>query len=444
MPKADTTTSCRAFALTAALVLSFASGSPAADRFPAPRLPVKTHWSVDLRAGVGGAPVSDGDRVYLALRTAHIVALALSDGHELWRIEKDVSAPMAASDGMLFVSAADAIEALRGTDGKSIWTAPRVKAAAPLVAAAGLLIAATESEVVTIKAADGQIVWRHAAGGVRQAPIVDGERVFVGADDGRLLAMKLSTGEVTWEKYVEGGVTALAAYRGLVYAGAGNKQFYCMDARNGAVRWPYRIGSIPSGAIAVDDDRVYFTALDNVVRALDRETGNQQWQTPLNRRPVAGVRLVGHVIFVQVSGTELRMLLDRTGAGSGNIPLPGETTRDTPPDVRETAAGVNVVVVTGGLSNQWQLTLIGPAAEPALEPLDRWTPLPGVSFLTDPLPAPIGRVLPWLVLTDPIVHPFSAMEWPIVLRDPPLEPVTTLPGLQLRPLSPVLPVRRGA
>jgi hypothetical protein len=137
------------------------------------------------------------------------------------------------------------------------------------------------------------------------------------------------------------------------------------------------------------------------------------------------------------------MLLARTGLPSGSITLPGETTRDTPPDVRESPAGVQAVVVTGGLSNQWQLTLIGPASELATEPFAALA-LPGLPFLTDPLPQPIGRVVPWLVMGDPILSPLSLMQWPVVLRDPPLEPLTTLPGLQLRPLSPVLPVRRGA
>ena len=55
----------------------------------------------------------------------------------------------------------------------------------------------------------------------------------------------------------------------------------------------------------------------------------------------------------------------------------------------------------------------------------------------------MGRVVPWLILGDPVLNPAQRLEWPVVLRDPPLEPLTTIPGAQLRPLSPVLPVRRG-
>jgi len=103
---------------------------------------------------------------------------------------------------------------------------------------------------------------------------------------------------------------------------------------------------------------------------------------------------------------------------------------------------LHVSVVTGGLSNLWHLTFIGPAGEAALEPLSALTAMPGAMFLTDPVIAPLGQVLPWMVLGEPTLQPLSAAGWPIVLRDPPLEPLTTLPGLQLRPLSPVLPSRR--
>ena len=421
----------------------FGNPAAAADTPQPPKLPVMPYWSVPIPAGAATAPVADADRVYLALRSAHVVALASSDGQELWKVAREVTVPMAAADGLLFIGAGDAIEALRGSDGATAWIAHRVKAVTALVVAPGLLLAATADEVVAIRVADGQVAWRRPAGGVRHPPTVDGTRVFVGADDGRVLALDVASGEVHWEEYVNGGVTAIRASRGLLYAGGGDKKLHCLDARKGREKWTFPSGLSPTGAIAVDDQRVYFSALDNVVRGLDRETGNLRWQTPLNRRPVAGVRLGGHVLFVEVTSAELVMLFDATGALSGAIPLPKETTRDLPIDVRETAAGVHVFVVTGNLAGEWHLTLIGPAGEAPLEPFDRLSPLPGVPFLTDPVLRPMGTVLPWLVLTDPLLQPFSAIEWPVVLRDPPLVPLTTLPGIQLRPLSPVLPAHRG-
>jgi hypothetical protein len=185
---------------------------------------------------------------------------------------------------------------------------------------------------------------------------------------------------------------------------------------------------------------VYFSSLDNVIRALDRKTGNQRWQTGLPHRAPSGVMAAGHVVFVPISGSELVMLYDHNGRRSGNIGLPDVI--DAPPDVRENAKGLQAFVVTGGLSNRYQLTFIASAGEPVMQPFSELTP-PGLWFLTDPVLQPIGKTLPWLVLGDPLLQPFTAIEWPVVLRDPPLVPLTTFPGLLLRPLSPTLPTRRG-
>ena len=444
MATADTTTSCRAFALSACLTLAATLPLSAADKVQPPRLPIAIKWSVELTTAVGSAPVSEGDRIFLALRSAHFVARHLADGRELWRIQKDVSTPFTAADGLVFISAGDAIEALRATDGASAWLVPRVKAVAPLVAAGGFVFVVTSQELLAIRAADGAVAWRKPAGGVQLAPAIDGTRVYIGANDGRIVAMETADGTPRWEEYVSGGVTALAAAAGRVYAGAGDRRFYCLDARNGAQSWSFRVGGAPAGRIAVDDERVYFAALDNVVWALDRDNGNQRWKRPLARRPIAGVRVLGHVVFVPVAGAELVMLFDRTGVPSGIIPLPGETSRDTPPDLRETPAGLEVFAVTGGLSDKWQLTFVGPAGEAPLTPFSALTLMPGAQFLTDPILAPIAQAVPWLVTNDPPLSRFADVAWPVILRDPALEPLTTLPGLQLRPLSPVLPPRRGA
>ena len=425
-------------------LLPVAAAAAGADRPPPPALPLAVFWSVDLGAAAAAPPVSDGDRVFIALKTAHLTARTVTDGREVWRITKDVSVPMVAVDGLLVVAAGEAVEAVRAADGASAWVVPRVKTVAPLVAGGGWLIAVTDTEIVAIRAKDGEVAWRHPAGGVKLPPAIDGGHVYAGADDGRILALTLATGAVAWERYLPGGVSTLGAMAGRVYAGAGDKRFYCLDGRSGRPQWPRRIGSIPTGTIAVDDERVYFAALDNVVYSLDRSNGNQRWTSAVRRRPLAGVALLGHVVFVPIVAPHLVMLYDADGRPSGTIPLPGDIPRDVPPAVRETPSGVQLFVVTGGLSNEWQLSFVAAAGESETVAFSAMAAVPGALFLTDPELLPVGHVLGRLVLTDPPLRSASLAEWPVVLRDPPLEPLIALPGLQLRPLSPLLPIRRGA
>ena len=129
----------------------------AADRVAPPRLPIAQRWSIPLGSAPTAPPVIDGSRVYIAHRSGHVAAHDLAGGQEIWRKERTASVPLAANDGLLFVAAGEAIEALRGSDGAIAWNVPRVKAVAPLRAEAGLVFAVTETEVLAIRAGDGQI-----------------------------------------------------------------------------------------------------------------------------------------------------------------------------------------------------------------------------------------------------------------------------------------------
>jgi outer membrane protein assembly factor BamB len=415
------------------------------DRVVPPKLPIAEVWTQSLDDGVAVPPVMDGARAYLALRSGHLVARDLTDGKELWKIDRTITSPMAVAGDVLIVSAGNAVEALRGSDHKTLWKASQITTAAPLVAAGERVVVVTDAEAIVFNAATGAIAWRKPAGGISLPPVIDGDRVVLGANDGKVTALALDTGQTAWESFVvEDGVTALGAHAGLVYAGGGDKRFYCL--KDGKLGWPvWRVGSVVIGNIAVDDQHVYYAARDNVVRGVDRLNGNQRWQQPVRNRPFSGVIEAGHIVFVPLGNQHtLPMLFAGDGRPSGTITLPREALADLPPAIQESSAGVKIVAVTAGLTNQWQLSLYATTGEPALVPLAEFLPDAGAYLLTDPVLEPIGKVLGSFVVTDPPLLPLSVFGFPIQLLDPPLEPLTTLPGLQMRSLSPQLPSRRGS
>lgn len=416
------------------------------ERPKPPKLPLAEWWSVPLEGAVSSGPVADSKRIYVAYVSGAIVARDAADGHEVWRQKKTVTLPMATDNDLLFVTADDAVEALRGATGASAWILPRTKTVAPLLAQSGWVIATTDTEVLAIRAESGEIAWRHSAGGVKLQPAIDDGHLYTGADDGRVLALNMADGSHVWDQYFPGGVTAIAAHGGRVYVGTGEKMLFCVEgSKKGSKEWSWQLGARVVGRIAVDDDRVYSTALDNVARAQDRENGNQRWVAPMRQRTTFGLAASGHVVFVAAAGAnELLMLWDRNGIKSGSLLLPGDTPPGLPPAIVDSPDGPIVYTVTGGLTNEWALTKFAPAGEAALIPFAKLDAMPGLPYLTDPELKPLGNVLQLLALGDPLLQPLADADWPIVLRDPPLVPLTTVPGLQLRPLSPVIPVRRGA
>ena len=83
-----------------------------------------------------------------------------------------------------------------------------------------------------------------------------------------MLALRLSSGAMSGS-ILEGGVNAIAAWRTRLRGRRRQEPLLPRRAR-GSTRWSKPIGSFVSGRIAVDDERVYFAALSNVVYGLDR------------------------------------------------------------------------------------------------------------------------------------------------------------------------------
>ena len=73
---------------------------------------------------------------------------------------------------------------------------------------------------------------------------------------------------------------------------------YALDAADGRVHWRWRTGADVVGVPVVDERNIYFVSLDNVLRALSRRTGVQQWARLLPLRPTRGPLKVDPTIIV--------------------------------------------------------------------------------------------------------------------------------------------------
>ena len=101
-----------------------------------------------------------------------------------------------------------------------------------------------------------------------------------------------------------------------VFVGAGDKQLLQLSTAARARGLVLQVGAAVIGRPVADDQHVYFVALDNLLRALDRNSGRQRWQT--DPAPIAAV--VGTVSLVGASDERCR---DSDGAAQ----LRSSTTR---------------------------------------------------------------------------------------------------------------------
>lgn len=347
------------------------AGAPAAS-VRAADAPVVPRWSIAL-AGAPAAPtLSDNQQVYVALRAGTIVAYSLEDGRERWRSQLTTDQPMAVASDTVFVAAGGAVHALRAADGTSLWRAPDLVPTAPLLARAGWLIVATDAGLAALRAADGAVIWRRQIGTIHEQPAIEGDRLYASIADGRIVALDVRSGTPIWEQRLDAAPGAVLALPDRVFVGAARRLF-CLKTADGGIDWVWRIGAEIKGRPAADADRVYFTALDNVLHAQDRRSGVQRWRAELSRRPDAGPLLEGTTVLVASAAADVWRFDAASGRRAASLRLPGDPAV-SPEITAEAADSLRVMVVVGSLSNEWRLTRMGSLKALSLVPL---TALPG-------------------------------------------------------------------
>lgn len=337
---------------------------------PLPEAPPTTLWSVAIPAAPITSPLIAADHVLVSYEPGIIAAHRVADGTQAWQATLTAEPPLVADGGMLLVASGGAIHALRIANGAVAWVAQAGALTAPLLARDGWVLSATASTLTARRTSDGSVVWSVDAPLQREAAAISGNSLFVPSVDGRLRMLDLTTGAVIWERRLGASPGEPLVIGDSVLFGASDKYFYSIKARDGGDGWKSRVGAAFRGRPSTDGERVYFTALDNLVRGLDLRRGQQRWQTGLPFRPLTGPVVAGGTVFVSGSGTEVRMLRAESGASGGAVSFPARLANA--PGLLESAFGVEIAAVTGGLDESWSLQLTRPVRiAPVIVPVSR-------------------------------------------------------------------------
>jgi hypothetical protein len=139
-----------------------------------------------------------------------------------------------------------------------------------------------------------------------------------------VLALLIESGEQVWSRKLGGPPNEILALDDRLYVGSNDNFFYCLRASDGAVDWRWRTGGDVIGLPVVDEHRVYFVSLDNVLRALDRKSGAQRWKRPLPLRPTRGALQAGDDLLVSGIARTLPAYAMKDGSPAGELTAGGE------------------------------------------------------------------------------------------------------------------------
>ena len=352
-----------------ALLLAVLQG-PAAP----PPVSFDARWVTAFSTPPVATPGFDPTTAYVPLKGGQLVAIDLDRGTIRWSL--DVATPFtpATGEGLVFTVTDQTIEARDAKTGETRWqTALPGGAAAPLYWDTGWLLASTTAgELAAFRATDGTLVWRRQLGApLNSAPSPALDRLFLPLADNRLVAVRLMTGETVWERTLTAPVTALLALDDQLVFGTAAKDLISVNLKRGHERWKWRLGGDMAGMPAADDKRIYFASRDNIVRAVDRKSGNLRWKAELASRPAGGPLRLNDLIVMPLVSSQIVGLDAVTGKPTVTATAAGEI--GVQPYVRLNVRQTSPQLIT--VSREGQLQGFGRRYEPVPQLL---TELPGL------------------------------------------------------------------
>ncbi len=189
------------------------------------------------------------------------------------------------------------------------------------------------------------------------------------------MAVLLVNGETVWELTLTAPVTALLALDEQLVFGTAAKDLISVqrDARPRAMAsgaWAATWPACP----AADDKRIYFASRDNIVRAVDRKSGNLRWKADLASRPAGGPLRLTDVLLQPLVSSQIVGFDPVTGKPTVTATAAGEI--GVQPYVRLNVRQTSPQLIT--VSREGQLQGFGRRYEPVPQPLAELPGLPAV------------------------------------------------------------------
>jgi outer membrane protein assembly factor BamB len=298
---------------------------------PASLLPAVAAWTMQLSSNPSAEGAADDERLYVPLKTDRLVALSLETGEQEWESKDEVATAQApvVSGRSVFVATAAALlelDTATGTTRRRIsLSTPSV---GPMTSAGDLVLVPQNPDLlVAIRIPDGSSAWIATLGApVRSAAAIhhDGSVAYFALGEGSLMAVSLASGKILWSVRGLGTLTPVVAAGDRVLVGStdkAEKMFYAFNAKSGAEAWRLSAGDVVGAASA--NALVVLVSKDNVIKAVNRDSGNQRWIKTMNTRPLMPPRVIGDQLLVVGVNPVLTLHDVKTGMPAGTYSFSG-------------------------------------------------------------------------------------------------------------------------
>jgi outer membrane protein assembly factor BamB len=263
-------------------------------------------WEVDLGGKIRSGPVVAGGRLFTTANK-RLFAVSLDDGATLWRADLGGQATNTAAyyDGRVFVPTENGVVAVDARSGSRQWTRTLKKGVVSdvTVTAGTVLVTGGKQVYYGLNAADGSVRWDSVPfnfGGL-QTLSADGRRVYGGGENA-FFAMQ--DGARQWTKELGGGIVGAPTVGDkYVFVGTNAATALAVEKDTGNTEWETRLNSGTTASPALGSRSLYVPA-GGTLQKLQRGSGDKVWETGLDNTCVVGPVLTPEALYLATtSGT---------------------------------------------------------------------------------------------------------------------------------------------
>ncbi|MBE9524373.1 MAG: serine/threonine-protein kinase [Chloroflexi bacterium] len=211
----------------------------------------------------------------------------------LWvfKCQDEIRASAKYYNGTIYVGAYDNnLYAINAVTGEKVWEYPTDGGivSAPSFHADGIFIGSEDHRLHAISEYTGGIMWAYYTGGpVRSSPTISEDHIFIGSDDNHLHIINAKSGRGTTKFNAGAPVqTTPLVNEESVFFGTQNGDFFCIDFR-GQIKWRANAKRAIVSSARLQNNVVYFGALDSLFYALNAKTGRALWRFRMDRGTIS-------------------------------------------------------------------------------------------------------------------------------------------------------------
>lgn len=283
---------------------------------------------------IGGLVREEADRILISTDRGFLYRLDIAAKAVSWRFENTApfGCPPAPGPGGIFIWDEGNSVFCLDREGTILWqvkVSERISSPVSLDRE-NLYIGTEKGRLLALSQAGGELLWTYETEGpVSAAPVFFNNQVCVGSGDGRIHV--LSPGGRLRGTIDVGSpilVTPLIDGRRL-YVGSEDRSFGCYDLRKLKKNWSITAGGRLLAVPWADQKRVYFSASNGVLYALNKKSGHILWWWIAPSRSRYAIGFDGRKILATSASPELYSLDVRSGKTLGKYEA-GEEIRSNP------------------------------------------------------------------------------------------------------------------